>query len=289
MKKALLVGINTYKDAELRGCVNDVVLMYKIISEKFGFDRKNIQVLTDYEATKQNIVCGIKNLVKGTNPGDTIFFQYSGHGSQVVVDDWTNNDEPDGRDEIICPIDLNWNDPLRDNQLGAFFKLLPKGVKVLVLLDSCNSGTGLRNVTKLHDDSKSETDWVNRFLPPPPSNILLNSKINIDDDLNFLFPSENTRSIQSEKGKFMVETIQQGNAILLAGCEDGQTSADAWMNNRYQGAMTYMLAQTLVDVNFKISYGKLIEIVNNKMDKMSFTQNPQLECKKEYFDNNFLG
>lgn len=288
MKKAFLVGINKYPNAPLSGCVNDVVLMYKILSEKFDFDKSNIRLMTDTEATKQNILSGLKELIKGVVAGDTIYFHYSGHGSQVVVDDWTNNDEPDGRDEIICPIDLDWNDPLRDHQLSYLFKLIPEGVKIVVVLDCCHSGSGLRNMTKLHTGLMDGCDWVNRFLPPPPSNILSNPKIEIDDDLCFLLPTLDINDRQTQKRGFIVDTSEQGNVILIGGCEDGQTSADAFIGGRYHGALTYLMVETLADSNFNISYQKLVHTINNKTNQLKFTQNPQLECKKEYFDVNFL-
>ena len=208
------------------------------------------------------------------------------HNSQVVVDDWTNTDEADGRDEILCPVDLDWNDPIRDHHLGAILKSVPAGVKVVVVLDCCHSGTGLRNSPVLVKPM-TENDWVNRFLPPPPSNILSNPKIKIGDSLDFLLPKEND-NVQTQKRGFMVDTTAQGDAILVSGCEDGQTSADAWIGGRYQGALTFLLAQTLMENNFVISYEKLIQVLNKKMDNQRFTQNPQLEAKKEYFGLNFL-
>jgi len=93
MKKALIAGINNYPDAPLRGCVNDCLLMYKVLSEKFGFDTRNMDLLTDNDCTKVNLLGGLKKLVTSVAPGDTIFFHYSGHGSQVMANDWTNTDE----------------------------------------------------------------------------------------------------------------------------------------------------------------------------------------------------
>lgn len=289
MKKALLVGINKYQDAPLRGCVNDVLLMYKILSQKYDFNTRQINVLTDREATKKRIIASLKHLVRGSKPGDTIYFHYSGHGSQVVVDDWTNSTEADGRDEILCPIDLNWNDPLRDNDLGQIFKSIPKGVKILVVLDCCHSGTGLRNSYELNSrDLKTENDVVNRFMPPPISNLLSNPEINIDDDLNFLLPVED-KCVQTQKHGFMIDTAAQGEAILISGCQDNQTSADAWIGGRYHGALTYIMCETLSQSNFKITYNDLIKTLNRKMDKLKFTQNPQLECYKHFFIESFLG
>ena len=286
MKKALLVGINKYPMAPLRGCVNDVLLMYKIITEHFDFKSENVDVLTDEECTKANILSHLRKLVKNVGPGDYIYFHYSGHGSQMVINDLTNNDESDGMDEILCPVNLGYNfeNPIRDHELGAFFKTLPAGVKVLIVLDCCHSGTGLRNSWNSikNTDGLDADIWVNRFLPPPPSNILSDSRVSIDDALNFVVPS-----IVNKNG-FMHDTAKQGNAILLSGCQDNQTSADAKFGLKFFGAMTRVLANKLINSKYDITYKELIEQINKDMNKYKFTQNPQLEAKAGLFTKKFL-
>jgi len=284
IKKAFLVGINSYHQGPLRGCVNDVVMIFQILTTKFGFKPEDIKVITDYEATKKNIIDGVKWLTQGVGEGDQIVFHYSGHGSQIMVNDWTSTSEVDGRDEILCPVDMNWNDPLRDHEIGAYFKRVPKSCESLVILDSCHSGTGLRNGFG-PAELKTENDWVNRFMSPPLSNILTNPSILIKDDLSFEFDERMSESINS---KFLIDTVAQGDAILISGCQDNQTSADAWMNKRYQGAMTFSLATVLAKYNYIVTYEQLITEMNLLMDTFKFTQNPQLEGKMEFFGKQFL-
>lgn len=286
MKKALLVGINNYNGSPLRGCINDVLVIFQILTSKFGFKTEDIKILTDIEATRQNIVTGLKWLTQGVTDGDTIVFHYSGHGSQVMVDDWSSSSEVDGRDEILCPVNLDWNNPLRDRELGEYFKRVPKACETLVILDCCHSGTGLRNGFAPGKE-KTSADWVNRFISPPLSNILSNPALIIKDDLSFDFPDPKN-DCRAIKNGFLVETADQGDAILLSGCEDNQTSADAWINNKYQGAMTYMLAHVLAANNYDINYMQLIHTMNAKMDQFKYTQNPQLECKPEFMAKKFL-
>lgn len=286
MKKALLVGINTYRHGPLRGCVNDVIYIFKVLTSKFGFKHENIKVLTDYEATKQNILGGLDWLTKDTKAGDQIVFHYSGHGSQVTVNDWTNNTEPDGRDEIICTVDMRWDDPLRDHEMGAYFKRIHKRCGSLAILDCCHSGTGLRNGFGPAEE-KNEGDFVNRFISPPVSNILSNPSLMIDDDLSFDYP-EPIFDARAQKNKFLVKTSEQGNTILITGCQDNQTSADAWIGGKYRGAMTYSLVRSLSKANFDISYRHLVTNMNRYLDKKRYTQNPQLECKQAFFNRKFL-
>ena len=100
MKKALLVGIDNYSDpdANLSGCINDVALMHELLSQHYSFD--TITTLKDEQATFENIITSLRQLVSDTLPNDTILFHYSGHGSQVPDDD---NDENDYLDECLCP------------------------------------------------------------------------------------------------------------------------------------------------------------------------------------------
>jgi hypothetical protein len=288
MKKAFLVGINKYNGSPLNGCVNDCLLMYKGLTERFGFENNNVNIITDGECTKKNIVCGLEQLVLDVKPGDTILFHYSGHGSQVVSNNWTNTKEADGRDEILCPFDLDWNDPLTDNDLNKIFKKVPAGVTTIIVLDCCHSGTGLRNF--FHNKSKHLVvkDVLNRYLAPPISNLLSNPKISLDNNLQFVFPKFNKKDLQTKLSKFIVQTSEQGEAILISGCGENQTSADAYIGDRYHGALTFTLFQILAANNYVISYRKLIKEVNKVLKEAGFEQVPQLECKKEYMDRNFL-
>ena len=74
-------------------------------------------MLLDGDATKAAMTRGIADLVDTAAPGDVLYLHYSGHGSNVPD---TNGDEvTDHRDEILCPHDLDWNDPLTDDWLRA--------------------------------------------------------------------------------------------------------------------------------------------------------------------------
>lgn len=283
MKRALLVGINAYKSSPLNGCVNDVKLMYQVLDEVYKFEQ--IEILTDGRATKARIIKWLKWLVRDVEPGDQIYFHYSGHGSQVVVDDRSLNSEADGVDEIICNYDLDWDDPIRDHHLGSMLKLVPEGVKVTITLDCCHSGTGLRNPAACEHPTR------NRFLPPPISNTVKEKDFRFD-----LESLKRVRKTQPRNGgkherqhPFLIDTVEQGDAVLISGCQENQTSADAWIQGRYQGALTYYLAHTLMNNDWNISHRKLVDRINQELDSAEYTQNPQLEGKKKFWNDLFLG
>lgn len=284
MRKAFLVGINNYKDSKLNGCVNDVLLIYRTLSEKFDFNKADIDIITDEQATKKNILNGLKKLTTNLKPNDTIVFHYSGHGSQVVSNDWTATKEADGRDEILCSIDLDWKSPIRDNDLNNIFANLKNNA--IVLLDCCHSGTGLRNSNKLTKSNIS--DVKSRFLAPPIENILSNPKISLDENLKYVFPEPLQDDLQTQLKKIVVSTNLQGNTILLTGCGENQTSADAYIGNRYHGAFTYSLCQILSKVNYSITYKSLVTEINKLLKKVGFEQISQLESREELQNQIFL-
>lgn len=283
VRRLFQVGINAYPDSPLRGCVNDVLLMNKVLKSKFGFT--DIKIRTDREAKKKYIIEGLRWLVNDVPPNSVLVFQYSGHGSQSRVTDQTASSETDGFDEILIPFDHDWDWPLRDNELGDVFKKIKPSVRVLFIADCCFSGTLLRL------ENPKNLGIRNRYLQPPPSRMLWNSHDILDDDLNYLTSrtEENCVVERSLRKPFIVTSNTQGNVVLISGCSDRQTSADAFFGGRYHGALTYYLAQTLVESNWSIAYQDLVTIINEKLDNEKFEQDPQLECKDELMGTLFLG
>jgi metacaspase-1 len=112
--RAVLIGINRYQvpGSDLRGCVNDVKNLGHALTMYYGFSAQDITSLTDLQATKKAMQSTIKKLITGGKKGDVLLLHYSGHGSNVPDD---NGDEADHRDEILCPTDLDWDDPLSDD------------------------------------------------------------------------------------------------------------------------------------------------------------------------------
>jgi len=276
-KRALLVGINypgtTY---ELRGCVNDVMAMKGVLRNNYGF--ADITMLTDNAATTAAILKALETLVAGAAPGDVLYFHYSGHGSQFPNQPGGDN-EPDGMDEIICPVDLNWRDKMiRDDDLHQIFDKVPAGVNLTVSLDCCHSGSGLDQSNQYQPLAKRIINKVlrkkkkgGRYLPPPEHVQVLTE----DRALTFNKP----RSV----GRDLNHT-----GLLLSGCESDQTSADAFIGSKYMGAFTYMLVDTLKANVYNVDYKKLVEAINNKMVQYGFAQRPELNGSTALFSYRFL-
>jgi len=256
--KALLVGINKYKipGSDLSGCVNDVTNIRDVLFKYFGFVAKEVRVLTDERATKTNIIVGIKWLVDKAKAGDRLLFHYSGHGSQIV--DRNGDELKDKMDEIICPHDMDWDGTfITDDDLGSLFKNLPKDVNLEVVLDSCHSGTGTREMLAIKG-LPAEFSYKPRFLAPP-----VDIACRADGDMEV---------IRLLKGN------NPPNHVLFAGCRDSQTSADAFINGSYNGAFSYYLAKHLRDTQGNITRAELIKRVRASLKFNGFSQIPELEA-----------
>ena len=92
---------------------------------------------------KEKIMAGFDWLLGDVEPGDELFFQYSGHGSQMPDRSGT---ESDGKNECLCPVDCHagpWPDyVILDNDIyDIFYNRLADGVKCVCVFDCCHSGT----------------------------------------------------------------------------------------------------------------------------------------------------
>ena len=265
-KQALLVGINDYNGFnDLQGCINDVTNVRSVLKTYFGYTNNDIRVLTDSRATKVNILSRLNKMVKSAEDGDSLIFHYSGHGSQIR--DREGDELKDHMDEIICPYDMNWEDGfITDDMLREILNKLKPGVKMEILLDSCHSGTGTRDI---FPDAMADFESVNlvksRFLSPP-----------VDIECRHQGDEDKMKPIKS----FRTDKEIILNHVLWAGCKDSQTSADALIDGNYNGAFSYYFCKHVRENGGKISRADLFTRVKNSLRYNRYSQVPQLECKE---------
>jgi metacaspase-1 len=273
-KHALLVGINDYSTInDLQGCVNDVTNVRSILKTFFGFTNTEIRVLTDSRATKKNILDRLAGMVESAKAGDLLIFHFSGHGSQIR--DRENDELKDHMDELICPWDMNWdNGYITDDMLRAILEGLKTGVKMEIILDSCHSGSGTRDLMPPPQDLSGNTVRVrDRFLSPP-----VDIQCRYQGDEDDLKPARSFRTDQ--------EIIL--NHILWAGCRDSQTSADALIDGHYNGAFSYYFCKHVRESRGNIKRSELYTRVLNSLSFNRYSQTPQLECKNNLKGENIF-
>jgi hypothetical protein len=76
--------------------------------------------------------------------------------------------------------------------------------------------------------------------------------------------------------------------LLITGCRDTQTSADAHIGGSYNGALTYYLVESIKEAEGKLTYRELHQRTAAKLKQEDFDQIPQLEGRRTSFDRLFL-
>ncbi|MCP5233071.1 MAG: caspase family protein [Zoogloeaceae bacterium] len=250
-KRALCIGINDYPgtDSDLSGCVNDAEDWAAMLGAR-GFE---VSKLIDSEATKAAMVTAIRDLVGGAKKGDSVVVTYSGHGTWVPDD---SGDEPDGRDEALCPYDIGAGNALLDDEIHELFSARAAGVRVLLISDSCHSGSVTRGSEEDLDPGMPRA----RFLPPEawmPRNQL-------------------PRSLLARPLGLFSGFTRSGGDLLLAGCLDTEYSWDTRFGGRPNGAFTYYALKSLKTLPEGASYAQWFKTIRDYLPSTKLPQNPQL-------------
>jgi hypothetical protein len=275
-KRAVLIGVNRYHipGADLRGCVNDVKNLQATLTRHYGFAKGDVVTLLDYAASKKAMEAAIRALVRGGRRGDVLLLHFSGHGSNVPDD---NGDEAEGRDEILCPADLDWKNPFRDDWLRKTFDGLAAGVSLTVIADCCHSGTITRAV------QPPDAPIIERYLPSPWDLVAVESGRALRGAMRGGL-RQSPRAARKARDVVTVEVPE----VLITGCRDTQTSADAMIGGRFNGALTYHLAAALTEAGGSLTYRQLHDATTAKLKRARFDQVPQLEGSRRRLDQPFL-
>lgn len=270
---ALLVGINEYKMKPLSGAVNDVKDLHNVLVKVFNFsdDKKHIVELLDGDATKKRILEMFRSQLidnAKNNPDGMFVFQFSGHGTQVT-DDKAHQDELDGLDEALVPGDVNSKvfkspDQLRsalitDDELSALLRELCQATKnVIIITDSCRSGTNLRSAGRGYTSRFVEMKDLGLDIPRKRQSETLQ---NSDSFEKFDIPSDRYIAISgSDASHNAIETFQK--------------VSDA--DDKFNGLMTANLLPLLTNSRSDITYRQLADRLRALVAGES-AQNPQVE------------
>jgi len=298
-KKALLIGINYFGTKfQLKGCINDVNNVRQFIQGKYNFKPSNTVILTDDAKdpklipTRANIISAIKWLIAGAQPGDSLFFHFSGHGGQVPDLD---GDESDGLDETIMPVDFEAKGQIIDDELHVLMvKPLPAGVRLTAVFDCCHSGTvldvpyvyrcdGRIQLSTDHNHQAGAIAFINAFLAQTKGD-KAGAFENLKEGLQLMVKPKKEAIAQAARQRRMYETHKSlADFVQFAGCKDSQTSADTKVDNMPTGAMSYALIEVL-NKHPNISYKEMLFELRAIL-KGRYTQVPQL-CTGRLMDLN---
>ncbi|THH32080.1 hypothetical protein EUX98_g2116 [Antrodiella citrinella] len=155
-KKALLIACQYPQlrdmEMELVGTHRDPITTQKLLIDIYGWKLQDINILMDdgkhQDPTRENIMRAMKELVADAQPRDQFVFLFSGHGGQVP--DLDGDEELDGLDEVIWPMDIEVkqgddqyqkNYILDDDIRRILVDSLPPDTSLVMLFDCCHSGT----------------------------------------------------------------------------------------------------------------------------------------------------
>lgn len=239
---------------------NDVVHINAAL-KILGFNSNNIITLFDEQATKEGILNSIKTLTQKLKKGDVVYIHFSGHGQQVIDD---NGDEIDNLDEAIVPynsfIDYieGYNEGqnlIRDDLLGTLSEDIREKCgnsgQLILILDSCHSGTGTRGMGKARGTDK-------------------------------IMAPKNISSAKSRGEKKMgISSVNNPNLAPMAsffGASSGELNFETIdEQSNPVGSLSYSIATVLANMKTSFSFEEFFERIKLKMKTIAPRQNPQWE------------
>lgn len=264
-KKALCMGINIYPGttSNLAGCVNDANDWANTLDSR-GFD---VRLMTDSELSKTNMVASIKKLIEDADKGDSLVITYAGHGTFVPDQ---NGDEADNKDEGLCPYDIGSGQVLLDDEIHELFQQRASGSKIVMISDSCHSGS----VIRMADPDEDSDGPRLRFLPPavwmPEEQLPVSPR---GTPLTNLPESRGWKSLWSAFSS-------GGGDLLMSGCMDHEFSYDASFRGRSSGAFTYYAHKALNRLHDGANYNDWHKAIRQNLPGSSYPQTPQITGSK---------
>jgi hypothetical protein len=253
-KLALLIGINQYSQGQpLKGCLTDVELQRDLLIYRFGFNPKDILVLTDQEATRENIETAFVEHLTGQVKGDdVVVFHFSGYGSQVKVPELTTETLETAPVRVVnslVPVDGTIatkgvpvvNDILEETLLWLS-RSLPTNRQSLIL------DTSYLSVGKTFQGNlRVRSCPIVEAKGPSPEELAFQQKL--------LLHFNNNKSFSRLKNSIP--------GIILKAVGNGQTATEGQWNGLNAGLFTYSLTQYLWQITppiaIQMSLGRTTE------------------------------
>lgn len=141
---ALVIGISKYREEAIpavKYASRDAEIVAKYLENVGGIPRNNIKLLTDASVTKSDLEAYIGDwLARRVNKDSVVFVYYAGHGAPDI----------ESKEAYIVPYEGHPDFPSKLYSLKKMYESLNKlpAGEVIVMLDSCFSGTGGRSITK---------------------------------------------------------------------------------------------------------------------------------------------
>lgn len=255
-RRAVCVGINDYPGSfnDLSGCVNDANDWAEVLQGTFGFN--DISMILDAQATRDAMLQALKNLVIEAGPGDVLAFTYSGHGTWEY--DQPNGDEADNRDEALCAHDGN----ILDDELREILTQIHPEAFMTIISDSCHSGSVTRSQLARRErgarSPENHSEYTKARYMPPENDLDAYRVPLLPIRQRVMYPESSMPT------------------LLLTGCNALEYSYDAYINGRYNGAMTAM-ALLIMRNEPQLTYREFHNKLRILLPSTQYPQSPQCE------------
>jgi len=190
---------------ELSVCNKDARDVHQFFTETYSFASEKL--LENGKST--DVLAHLSALAKQMGEGDKLLLYYSGHGGQVT--DLNGDEQFDDYDETWCLHDRQ----LIDDEIFYAFSKFAAGVTILVLSDSCHSGSITKTEKKYPPESKKvgfEKSQALIDLNPEAHQELANLEIPNEDDV-------------------------KAGILLISGCQDHESSYTGVPNSQFTQAL----------------------------------------------------
>ena len=231
-------------DGALNACEFDANDM-KAIADRRRFE--STLLLTE-EATADAITSAIERAAQELESGDLFFLTYSGHGGQVP--DRNEEGERDRSDETWLAYDRE----IVDDELYTLWGKFRPGVRIIVLSDSCHSGSVMRNIDADVPDPVATRDAAAAESPryrAMPRDVMIatyRAHKELYDGIPASVPTSRVSEIQA-------------TALLISACQDHELALDGFSN----GLFTENLLAVWNDGAWSGGYAAFHEAIRSRM------------------------
>ena len=195
-------------DGALAACEFDAKDM-QALAQSQGFQT---QLLLSEQAMSAAVMGAITQAAQALESGDILLLTYAGHGGQVPD---RNGEEEDDMDETWCCYDRQ----IVDDELYTLWSQFRPGVRIMMLSDSCHSGTVAKD-----PELQQITAGPARVAPAEVQAGTYRVHRALYDEIQSAYPPGDQAEISA-------------SVILISGCQDNQTSADGKENGLFTGTL----------------------------------------------------
>ncbi|NEP52916.1 MAG: peptidase C14, partial [Moorea sp. SIO3C2] len=242
-KLALLVGINKYpRSTLLDGCVTDVELQQELLIHRFGFNPKDILILNDHQATRENIETAfIEHLTEQAKPGDVVVFHFSGFGSQVKLSPGYQTDKSVALQNSLVPVDgsLSKKKPKVANDL------LEETLVLLLRSLATDQVTTVLDTSHTVADSLLQGNIKVRSSTNPPAKEASRDELAFQEQLRRRIQDSGQGIVNQQSVSVVPGSMNPMPGLVLTAAEPNQIAIEAKWNGFSAGLFTYALTQYL--------------------------------------------